>query len=120
LYHKRETVSVLLSLKSDPLVAAITERFTAGSTTAAQPGFRSFKYHLISGVPNGELALQMQWPVRSWNHPHFSAGSHLLAGINAGGSCAGIVECHGEVAVVTERLVLRGPAAAKRGSGIGK
>ena len=54
----------LLSLKSDPLMAAITKRFGARSSAAAKPGFRSLEDHLIGSVADSDLPLEMQRSIR--------------------------------------------------------
>lgn len=110
----------LLSLKSNPLMTAVTEWFGGRSSAAAQPGFRSLEDHLMGGISDGDLPLEMQRSIRRRNHTQLSAGGHFFAGVGSGHDGAGIVECHGKVAVVTEGFVLRGPAAAKSRPGIGK
>src|SRR5580704_4531904 len=100
LYHKREIARTLLGAKSYPLMAAVTKRFATGPTAAAQPGFCSLKDHLTGSVPDRDLPLQMERPVRGWNHPQLSAGGHLLASVHARCGSTGVVECRGEVAVV--------------------
>src|ERR1700683_3500540 len=104
---------VSLRLKSGTLMASVTERFAARSAAAAQPGLRSLENHLIGGVPDGDLSLQMQRPVCSRYQPQLSAGCHLLASVYARCNVAGIIECHGEVAVVAEGLVLRSATTAQ-------